>query len=333
MITADIILDSISPANKRLTTWVLTYPRFIHAEVMTHRVFSRNASSSRAIPIAKMLEAVKTNPAGPVFWGKNQSGMQANGEIDDTISSFYRRKDWVDADGFIKTARLFNVTARKAAELDWLDARDGAITSAKKMIEVGLHKQIANRLLEPWMHITVILSGTEYENFFSLRAHEDAQPEFQALANLMLEKYNASTPQSLNWNQWHIPFGDGLDTKRILSLECAPLQQRAFAPDATEEIINSHLLLERKLAIATARCARVSYLNFEGKDDYEADIELAGHLSASGHWSPFEHCAKASLIASPSNFDGWMQYRKQFPTENRTDSRIVKKTWTEPNSK
>lgn len=330
MITADIILDSISPANKRLTTWVLTYPRFVHAEVMTHRVFSRNASSSRAIPITKLLEAVKTNPAMPVWWGKNQSGMQANEQLDDTKQDFFRSYEIKNEDGLI-TAKMSGMSALKAAKLDWLDARDQAVVSVRKLMEVGLHKQIANRVIEPWTHITVILSGTEFENFFSLRAHKDAQPEFQELANIMLEKYNVSTPQNVDYDKWHIPFGDKLDDNRIMATEAWKKETDGMAFGLSGDIQN--YLNDFRLKIATARCARVSYLNFEGKDDYESDIALADRLASSGHWSPFEHCATpltsdhlSSGMVSPSNFVGWVQYRKHFSdTENRTDSRVIKK--------
>ena len=78
-----VIADSISESGKRITTFQLKYPRFIHSEVMTHRVFSRNASSSRAIPVKKMIEQVRNNPAMPIHWGANQSGMQAKNELNE----------------------------------------------------------------------------------------------------------------------------------------------------------------------------------------------------------------------------------------------------------
>jgi len=320
-IEAKILLDSVNPSGQRITTWVLTYPRFIHAEFMTHRVFSRNAASSRAIPVKRMLDDVKNNPAMPVYWGKNQSGMQAAEELDDvTPITLY------EVNGAYPEA--YTTTARAAAQREWLKARNSAIFHVEKMMELGLHKQIANRLLEPWMHMTVIATATEHENFFALRAHKDAQPEFQRLAYIMLEEYQKSVPNKLNAGDWHIPFGDKFDHRRIWELVQKSTHEKL--PNTAEIFTGKYfndenVFREMVLKIATARCARVSYLNFEGKDDYEADVALASRLAGSGHWSPFEHCARAMEAATPSgNFVGWKQYRKFFVGENRTDSRISK---------
>jgi thymidylate synthase ThyX len=262
VIKADILLDSINESDNRLTTWLLTYPRFIHAEFNTHRMFSRNASSSRAIPIKKMIEAVKNEPAMPVFWGKNQSGMQAAEELDDTIHSEVRWKKLSE-----QSACTLPMSKREAAKTDWLVARDRAIETVEKLSNLGLHKQLANRLLEPWMHITVVMSTTEMENFFALRAHDAAQPEFRTLAFLMLEKYNASTPN-------YVPIGG----------------------------------------------------TFDGEMNADKDYEIHDKLAASGHWSPFEHCAEANWCDEWSgNFRGWIQYRKKFQDENRKDARVLKK--------
>lgn len=315
MIEANILLDSINTSGNRLTTWVLTYPRFIHAEIMTHRMFSRNASSSRAIPVKKMLDDVKNNPAMPVFWGKNQAGMQAAVELDDTTKLTLKRPNGSPYPDFD------TITAKEEAKRIWLEARDVAITRVEQLNELGLHKQIANRLLEPWMHITVILTATEYGNFFSLRAHKDAQPEFQALAFMMLEKYNASTPKELSTGQWHVPFGDKLDSDKIFDTAAWQEETNGMALEMSGDM--SRYLINYKIKIATARCARVSYLNFEGKDDYNNDIKLHDQLAASGHWSPFEHCAMANWNSGNSgNFKGWTQYRKGFPIENRSDDRV-----------
>jgi thymidylate synthase ThyX len=253
-------------------------------------MFSRNASSSRAIPVQKMIDAVMTNPAMPVFWGKNQSGMQAYEELDDVTQNQFRH---VYEDGIRK---MINLTTKKAAEFDWLEARDNAVNSVKKLVELGLHKQLANRLLEPWMHITVLMSTTEMENFFSLRAHPDAQPEFQKLAYLMLDLYQQNVPTPIDEGGWHIPFGDKM-------------------PEDSD--------LSEQLKIASARCARLSYLSFDGETSPSKDFEVHDKLSGSGHWSPFEHCAKAlGESVRSGNFIGWEQYRKTFPRENRTDGRV-----------
>lgn len=270
MIEAKIICDSINPVGNRITTWVLKYPRFIHSEFMTHRVLSKNAASSRAITLDKMIQSVLDDPAMPEFWGKNQKGMQAYEELD--------------------------VISIEAAKQEWLAARDRAVQSVRILQELNLHKQLSNRLLEPWSHITVLCTGTDWENFYSLRAEAAAQPELQKLAFLMLEKYNNNEPKPLEMGDWHIPFGD------------------KYLNDVT---------LEDALKICTARAARVSYNNFEGSIDFQKDVKLHDSLMSSGHWSPFEHCAKA--LNTPNrfgNFIGWLQYRKLFPNENRKDNRI-----------
>jgi thymidylate synthase ThyX len=266
MIEAKIIADSTSPTDCRITTFLLTYPRFIHSELMTHRMFSRNAASSRAIPIEKVIERVMREPAGPIFWGRNQKGMQAAEELD--------------------------VETKAEAKAIWIHAMKDAVRHAKQMLLYDVHKQIVNRLLEPFMHMTTLVTATEYGNFFNLRAHKDAQPEFQELAFQMLNLYKGHTPQFKAVGEWHLPFADAY--------------------------LSEGLTTEQLLKIVTARAARLSYLTFEGDIDHIKDYLLHDRLAESGHWSPFEHAAQALLTATPSgNFVGWQQYRKLFLAENR----------------
>jgi thymidylate synthase ThyX len=263
---ANILLDSIGENGKRITTWELSYPRFVHAELMTHRVFSRNSSSSRAIPVNKMLERIVNDPATPVWWGKNQAGMQAREELTGEVL--------------------------EAVQKIWLEARDLMVQKASELNNLGLHKQIANRLTEPWMFITVILTATEFDNWFKLRCHPDAQPEIKYLADMMFSAYQANCPQKLHYGEWHIP---------MLKAE------------------ESELSIDEKLAISTARCARVSYMNHDGTNsNVEKDKGLHDSLASSGHWSPFEHCAQNVTQGDykGSNFFGWNQYRKRFSGED-----------------
>lgn len=278
----EIIADSINPGYNRITTFLLTYPRFIHSEIMTHRVFSRNAASSRAIPIDKVLEQVSSNPATPVRWGKNGKGMQDHGKFEGR-----------------------DITKM---QLNWQAAANAAVEQAKILQSLGLHKQIVNRVLEPFMWMTTLVTATEWENFFSLRVHKDAQPEFQELAYQMLKKYVNNTPEKKQWTEWHIPFGDRM-------------------PEGITEDV--------KLKIATARAARTSYLTMDGKIDVQKDIDLHDSLAANGHWSPFEHAAialndqgdrglpkigyggNAYFPTYYGNFIGWKPYRKNFQQENR----------------
>jgi len=257
MITARIIADSCCSAveGKRITSFILEYPRWIHAELLTHRMFSRNAASSRAIPVSKFIEDVLTQPAMPVHWGANQKGMQADNEVD----------------GDTKTKAM----------LIWHSAKDAAVGYASQLNELGIHKQIVNRLMEPFFHITTLVTATEFKNFFKLRAHKAAQPEIRELAYKMLELYENNIPQKKDFGDWHIPFGDQYLTG---------------------------LSIGQQLKVATARSARVSYKNFEGEINLEKDYQLHNTLLAEGHFSPFEHSAICE-VGVHDNFDCWKSYR------------------------
>lgn len=297
MISAKIIADSKNSAGDRITSFVCTFPRMILAEFNTHRSFSRNSASSRAIPFERMLEMVKSNPFIPIKWMKDHKGMQGSEFHEGAILEHH--------------------------EKNWLMARDYAVHCAKRLSGDNVTKQIINRLLEPFMWHTIIVTATDFQNFFALRLHEAAEIHMQELARVMLLAYNDSEPKELSDGEWHIPFGDQFDEERVYELS-------SYLP--TDGIVSKNRYdleaeqTELKIKIATARCARISYNNFEGKDDYEADIKLHNRLLESGHLSCFEHCAKANSIMQQSgNFKGFVQYRKLIPNENRTDDRVIKK--------
>ena len=151
MIKAEIIEHSISPSGVEIITWVLEYPRFIHSEFMTHRGFSRNSASSRAIPIERMIQTIEENPAMPIHWGKNQAGMQAKEEL--------------------------QCGERIAAQEEWMHAMTSAVQHSRNLHELGVHKQIANRVTEPYQHMKVVMTTAESANWYWLRDHPDAQPE------------------------------------------------------------------------------------------------------------------------------------------------------------
>jgi len=280
MISAQIIKDSLSPygtvlnAERRLTTMVLRYPRFIHSELMTHRAFSRNSSSSRAIPVAKLIAEAQDDPATPKYWGANQKGMQARNQL---------------------------ASEKQALALEvWNRARQQAIESAKELTSenIGLHKQIANRLLEPFTHITVIVTGSEYayQNFFALRCHPDAEPHIQELATKMLYEYRRAQPTSA---PVHLPF--------LMKEEALDLIDRIGTPSTC--------------LVSAARCARVSYLKHDGQQPSLAeDLKLGELLAAEGHMSPFEHQAFASIDVDvkSGNFLGWTQYRQRLDKNLQT---------------
>ena len=286
-IKASIIADSISPAGVRLTTFELEYPRFIHAELLTHRMFSRNAASSRAIPVKSMIELVQETPAKPVHWGKNQPGMQANEELQEPNLSR------------VKTL--------------WDEAKGEACRIAASMNEEGAHKQIINRILEPFQIIKVVMTTTEIDNFFHLRAHKDAQPEIKALAEVMLEAVANSDPLELGYHEWHVPY-----------------YMQGYWTDG-----HTHSL-EEALAISASCCAQVSYRKLNKSLEKAQDIyrRLVGTKPV--HASPFEHQAKPmSMACSPhepklwkklgvthmtadmqlwsGNFRGWIQHRQLIP--------------------
>lgn len=283
--SVEVVADSVANG-VRLTTMVLNYHRFIHSEFMTHRMFSRNASSSRAIPVAKMLDQVENNPATPIHWGLNKPGMQADEELDKA-----REND---------------------ARIIWNDAAlEARNHSAHLAHDLKIHKQVSNRLLEPFQFIKVVVTATEWENFFNLRLHPDAQPEIQLLAKLMKLAMDESEPNYLLHGDWHTPFvGDG------------------FCVNGT---FVEGLNVNKAQRASVARCARVSYKNHDRSDpDVEKDIALHDVLLNSGHMSPFEHVATPMDIPErerisglgdgithqdrdkqlwSGNFRGWVQYR------------------------
>lgn len=240
MVNATVLADSISPDGVRLTSLELVYPRFFHSELMTHRMLSRNAASSRAVPVLKMIDKVRDNPAQPSHWGRNQSGMQARQELEGS--------------------------ELERAKATWALILDQSLAAAVSLAEVGAHKQFANRITEPYQHITVLISATEWDNFFALRAHPDAQPEFQQLAVLARQAMQDSIPLSLGYDEWHLPLV--IDEER----EAYP-----------------HL---DWLKVSAGRCCRISYLTHDGIRDPQADITLYEQLVADGHMSPLEHVAR-----------------------------------------
>lgn len=256
-----------------LSTLLLTYPRFIHAEFMTHRVMSRNAASSRAIPFEKQLAALRADPAMPLHWGAHQKGMQADNQIDET---------------------------ERAVEI-WTSAMDHAIAHAEEMHRLGAHKQVVNRIIEPFTHIKVLVSATEWDNFLALRNHPAAEPHMQLLAKAIQEQLEEAPIQTLDPGHWHLPFVD-------------------YSPDDDAD------LLDGLIPLCVARCASTSYKTV---DNFDMTMEKAMELhdqfvhSRPQHASPLEHAALLDgrnpsgnnghgLWNNPeqhANFVGFRQYR------------------------
>jgi hypothetical protein len=341
-ITAKIIADSRAPSGSRLTTLLLRYPRWIHAEGRTHRLLawdepeflpergplprsevrevlsdlrhrmteaaieimlrdgktealmddpslSRNAASSRAIPVPRMVKDVQADTAVPLFWGSNQKGMQAGEECNNPVVIRFPMHD--EETG----ALLHTVELTKTREEVWIMARDFMIHLAEAFHAAGYHKQIVNRLLEPFSHINVLVTGTEWDNFFKLRVHADAEPHIKLLAERIREAMEASTPVELRPGDWHVPFVNGGMMPREL--------------DATTK--------ETNLVLAVACAASTSYTTVDGLPmTTDAASRIYAKLTTDPlHASPFEHQAVVAKMGGLTsrfhrNFaSGWAQHR------------------------
>jgi thymidylate synthase ThyX len=307
--SAKIVADSMSPDGVRLTTMEVVFPRIVLAEFNTHRMlwgtegsdypeFSRNSASSRAIPVEKMIKMVQEHPFIPTHWGKNQKGMQAEQEL--------------------------SPEEQRKASGAWKDARSLAVGQARRLLDLGVHKQITNRLLEPFMWHTVIVTATEWDNYLHLRRHPAAHPEIRLAADKMYEAMAASEPKLLGYGDWHMPYIRDEDFEQLI------------LRDPTHPLAVQQNLCK----VSVGRCARVSLLTHDGRRDPSEDVRLHDTLLASGHMSPFEHVARpmapddrqnsmavwndtdeidgyAPIAKTWSgNFRGWVQYRKLISNEH-----------------
>ena len=274
--------DSVSPDGKRLTTFVITFPRIILCEVNTHCALSKNTSSSRAIPYARpkgerkpgqpptMREMVLENPYMPMHWGRNEKGMQASTELNpDEIAK-----------------------CKKGIEA----LRTHTVAQCDVLWEYGMHKQDINRYLEPWAWTTQVITGTEWANFYALRTDRFAHPAFQLISRMMFLRMRASVPKPLAVGEWHLPFTDEEDYARWKISD-----------------------LKR---ISVSRTARVSYNTMDGVRDTAKDFDLYDKLIASfpKHMSPTTHQGTpwGNGTVNRSNFVGWNQLRKEITGENIT---------------
>ena len=319
MYSVSVVKDSFHRVNgikSRITTFELTFPRFILSEFNTHRVFSRNSASSRAIPAKKQIGAILKGGFVPKSFGTDIRGMQAGPDLagaahDQAVEIWTSSRNAAVAHAV--ALLLGNEKARKYTEnpdvLNYSSVQDELLQELDVYAKVSraeadheylnVHKQLANRILEPYSWHTVIVTSTEWDNFFALRANAEAQPEIQTIARMTLEAYEASTPQELTEGQWHLPL---------------------VQPDEMGEAIKDP---EKWRMVSAGRCARVSYETHNNKRDTEADVQLFERLYTSGHMSPLEHVARpepgldenGELLWS-GNFRGWHQWRKDFKNED-----------------
>lgn len=292
---ANVICDSISTVGVRLTTITATYPLIIHPEVLTHRDRERNAGSNRAIPFSKLWNAVISEPFVPIEWGREQSGMHTGEPIPEYLAE-YARKRWLDGLAMMASVSsdVHNIGSAYAAD----PATDKSLMSPGDE-SIRIHKSIPNRLLNPWQWITVVMTATEWNNFFRLRCHPDAEVHFRKIAGMIRDALAESQPQVLRPGEWHRPFVRGVDEYDL----------KGWFSDYE---INS---------ISTARVARVSYLTHDGEINVSKDFKRFDSLcegSGFGHWSPHGHVAECqedpNFRSGP--FRGWKQFRKQFANEN-----------------
>ncbi|WIL78429.1 putative thymidylate synthase [Escherichia phage vB_EcoM_366V_SA_NWU] len=269
--TAKIIADSISEKGKRITTFELEYPRIIHSELMTHRVFSRNAMSSRAVPVGKMLQQIVENPAMPVRFGVNKRGMEDGGEHDQKI-----RVEYTDME--------------LTPEEFWKEAAKNAAWHAEKFALAGYHKQVCNRLVEPFQRMKTVVTSTEWNNFFHLRCWHDADPTIQMLANCMWDALMNSTPETLKPGQWHTPYVEHVYLDGEFNYAVRDTEGKLCILDTKEA-----------LSISASCCAQVSYRNIDStfeKADSVAKKLIGGDRI---HASPYEH------QATPMDHDNAME--------------------------
>ena len=262
-----ILTHSVSPDGDEIVTFEVQMHRFVLAEFNTHRVLAKNSASSRAIPVRRQLEMINENPAWPVSWPQEKSGMQGGVELEPD-------------------------NARPDAMQAWEGAMRDAIDAVRDLQKIGLHKSVTNRLLEPFMWHKVVVTGTAWENFFRQRDHEDAQPEIRVVAEAMHRLLQESEPRKLPKHGWHLPYISDDDWDVVDAATDVPIK----------EAIGQVGLARTMARISAARCARTSYLtnpkvDADGKVvedarvDHVKDLGLYDRLvlNEPRHWSPLEH--------------------------------------------
>lgn len=289
-VVARIIAHSASStSSQELLTYELEYPRFIHSELMTHRLFSRNAASSRAIPVKAMLEQVRSNPAMPIHWGANQPGMQAKDEGNNAVylKEVLAWEAQPDAD-------LFEVVDLSYSREDaWFVAAESVADIAESFSKAGYHKQIVNRLLEPFQIMKTVVTATEFDNFFYLRCHADAQPEIKELAECMYQALQQSAAEVLHPGEWHTPYVSFDVISRVHFIDLGPEKDQKW------------ITIEEALKISASCCAQVSYRKSD--DSLEKALLVYDRLVESKpvHASPFEHQGSPMRGVDTQEPDGW----------------------------
>lgn len=324
--SAKVVADSVSPTGKRITTLEVVFPRMILSEFNTHRMLSKNSASSRAIPVVKQIRKIMDYPYIPNTVGINQSGMQATNFLTDAALLQAQQNVIVKRDravigaleDLVGPAYVRSVFGDNFADVMAEGFRDEDFDLVEHILNyysatakedvtpegfLNIHKQTVNRYLEPFMWHTVVVTATEWDNFFALRIHGDAQPEICLPTELIRNAMEASTPTPLNYGEWHLP----------------------FVQEDEKHLITSDTIEDWKY-VSSGRCARVSYETHDGKRDIEKDISLAKHrLVPHGHMSPLEHVAtpvKDDFEGDTGNLKGWLPFRKEIPFEDNYEEKL-----------
>lgn len=304
---AKVVLASCGAESPPLYTLHLHYPRMLLPEFNTHRAISKNTRSSRAVPSATMLEEVQTNPFIPWHWGKNQKGMQADEECVARVMAA-----WSPTSGYDHDNEKYGGTSNKRA---WLHARYMALNHAQAFANAGYHKQVVNRLLEPFAWTDTLATATDWKNFLWLRDHKDAEPHMRDLAQMVREAIDGTEIQQLKPGQWHLPY----------------ITEKEKSRDILEWIFTDTIEAvkweEVACKLSAARCARISYKPFDGNASYERELQRYDSLVSSDriHASPLEHQATPDVpngfhgwrnSGAHGNLTGWIQFRKTVPGES-----------------
>jgi len=278
MIKAKIVQDSSLPTGERLLTFSVMYGRLIHSELLRHRAASHSVKSSRAIPTHKYRAEVMENIYVPVKFGTKKKGMQAGEPT--FLTKFYGEKIW-------------KLSSKFACFFHWM------------MEKFGIHKEVANRVLEPyvWVEETITVEADALKEIANLRVHDDAQEDVRRIVEEMVYEMDKSTPVELNQGQWHVPY-----------VVRRQVENEMIYTDNT----GNKLTLDQAIVCAAARCARSSYANHDNSmSSYDKDIGLAKQLVGSEpmHLSPFEHQARpftddTEKSQYSSNFRNFFQQRK-----------------------
>lgn len=302
-IKAKIIAHSKSSVNgKEIITMELEYPRFIHAEILTHRMFSRNAASSRAIPVAKMIEQVRNDPAQPVHWGKNQSGMQAEEEV--SGKEPYGGGDMKD------------LVKRR-----WCESAKLQANFAEELSDYGLHKQVVNRILEPFQTMKTVVTATEWENFYWLRNHEDAQPEIKRLAEVMLEAVSKSEAITLLPGEWHVPYyeggfwmqgmGDSIEDALAISASCCAQVSYRLLDDSIEK---ARMVYKRLVESSPVHASPFEHQASPMEETKHSDFGYLNEVMNHTTWQKgITHVDRVNQHHWSGNFQGWIQHRHLIP--------------------